>query len=157
MVTSSVLVSHRLIIGVDPGKMTGLAWLVDNTFRSTDLTALDACTMIDTLMTQHSDRPTIITAERYTITTNTAKLTRQYDALEVIGVCRWLAHMRRAQFELQAASAAQRCGNRDVLSALGWWGRGFDHRNKAAAQVALAYQQRFPNEFALRLEPGMIN
>jgi predicted RNase H-like nuclease (RuvC/YqgF family) len=155
---TSICNTPRLIIGVDPGKMTGLAWLIDDTFKSTDLTAINACDMISNLLISYSEqRPVIIAAERYNITQRTVKLTRQYDALEVIGTCRWMAHNHHTMFILQAASEAQRCGNRDVLRALGWWKPGGDHLNKAAAQVVLAYQQAFPHEFARRLEPGMIS
>lgn len=147
----------RLIIGVDPGKMTGLAWLIDDTFKSTDLAVLNACTVMDMLLREYEGCPIIIAVERYSITQQTSRLTRQYDALEVIGVCRWFAHSHDAQFLLQSAAAAQRCGNRDVLRALGWWKPGGDHLNKAAAQVALAYQTTSPLEFTRRLEPGMIN
>lgn len=156
--------SSRLIIGVDPGKSTGLAWLIDDTFQSIDLPAIKACTLLDMIMREYdsdksvirSDQVAVIAVERYNITAQTSKLTRQYDALEVIGVCRWLAHAHGAQFMLQGASSAQRCGNREVLQALGWWKPGGDHLNKAAAQVALACQTIFPHEFAQRIEPGMI-
>lgn len=155
---------ERLLIGVDPGLMTGVAWLLDDdTFESCDLPALDACDRIARLFSDHWNggdqddcRPIVIAVERYSITQQTVKLTRQYDALEVIGVCRWIARYHGASFLLQGASAAQRVGNRDVLRTLGWWKPGGDHLNKAAAQVALAYQQTFPHEFAKRLEPGTI-
>lgn len=146
----------RLIIGVDPGKMTGLAWLIDGVFLSVDLPALDACNKVSQLLQSRDGRSAILAIERYNITAQTIKLTRQYDALETIGVCRWLAHIHGVQFILQAASTAQRCGNRDVLRTLGWWKPGGDHLNKAAAQVALAYQTTSPLEFTRRLEPGMI-
>lgn len=146
----------RLLIGVDPGKATGLAWLFDNDFMSLDVSYMDACKKISRLLRLRGDRPAIVAVERYNITQQTVKLTRQYDALELIGVCRWLAYAHGAQFTLQAAGEAQRCGNRTTLRALGWWTPSGDHMNKAAAQLALAYQQTFPLEFAKRLEPGMI-
>lgn len=146
----------KLIIGVDPGKTTGLAWLLDDEFTSVDLPPLEACDQVERLLRRRGDRPALVAAERYNITQQTVKLSRQYDALEVIGALRWLAHAHRATFVLQGASDAQRCGNREVLRTLGWWSPGGDHRNKAAAQVALAYQQTFPHEFASRLAPGTI-
>jgi len=146
----------RLIFGVDPGQATGLAWMLDDDFMSVDTTPLEACDKISRMLRLRGDRSAVVAVERYNITQRTVKLSRQYDALEIIGVCRWLAHAHRATFVLQGASDAQRCGNREVLRTLGWWSPGGDHRNKAAAQVALAYQQTFPHEFASRLEPGTI-
>lgn len=147
----------RLIIGVDPGKVTGLAWLIDDVFMSSEYSSMNACTTIDSLIRVYGEQDAVIIAvERYNITQQTTKLTRQYDALEVIGVCRWIACLHDAQFLLQSASGAQRCGNRDVLRTLGWWKPGGDHLNKAAAQVALAYQKIYPHEFAKRIESGMI-
>lgn len=146
----------RLIIGVDPGQATGLAWMLDDDFTSVDTTPLEACDKISQALRLRGDRSAVVAVERYNITQRTVKLTRQYDALEIIGVCRWLAHRHRAVFLLQGASDAQRCGNREVLRTLGWWKPGGDHLNKAAAQVALAFQRTFPHEFAARLEPGMI-
>jgi hypothetical protein len=145
----------RLLVGVDPGLATGLAWLWNDTFTSENLSALDACDRIENLTRRHPG-PIVVAVERYNITKQTTRMTRQYEALEVIGFCRWIARRHRASFLLQSAGEAQRAGNREVLRLLGWWKPGGDHLNKAAAQVALTYQRSFPLEFARRLEPGMI-
>lgn len=146
--------SSRLIVGVDPGGTTGLAWLLNDRFESVDLAPLEALDKIDELARRKM--PTIIAVERYTITAQTIKKTRQYDALEVIGASRWIAHRYRCTFLLQSPGEAQRAGNREVLRVLGWWAKGADHRNKAAAQVAFALQRTLPHEFAQRVEPGML-
>lgn len=151
------MIDKRLIIGVDPGKETGLAWLIDDEFSHMDLPALAACDKIAWLVSGcGAQRPTIIAAERYNITQRTVKMTRQYEAFEVIGACRWIAHVHRTSFVLQAAGEAQRAGNRDVLLRLGWWRRGGDHLNKAAAQVVLAFQQIFPAAYAELIGPDTI-
>lgn len=149
-----VIPASHLIIGVDPGGTTGLAWVLNGQFESVDLPPLEAMDKVDELVRRRV--PTVIAAERYNITAQTIKKTRQYDALEVIGACRWLAYRYHASFLLQSAGEAQRAGNREVLRVLGWWKPGGDHLNKAAAQVALAFQRALPQEFTKLIEPGML-
>jgi hypothetical protein len=43
----------------------------------------------------------VIVCERYTITANTLRKSRQHEALEVIGFLRAVAHLRGIKFELQ--------------------------------------------------------
>ena len=143
MISTVTTTTNILIIGVDPGKTTGLAWLDNKTFYSTDYNALSACDKIFELITTY-DGKVIVAVEPYNITRQTIKFTRQYDALEVIGTCKWMSYKYGAEFILQAASAAQPAGNVDLLKQLGWWVSSKDHCNKAASQVVLAYQRVFP-------------
>lgn len=146
-------IKERLIIGVDPGLTTGIAWLHADKFEAAELSPLDTC---DFVLTQlKNDLPTIVSAERFTFQASSAKKTRQYDALEIIGTLRWLCHRYRATFITPGASEAQRIGSPQVLRALGWWQRGKDHSNKAGAQVAYAFAQTHPDEFESLLPPGM--
>lgn len=88
-----------------------------------------------------------LTVERFTQAPGRPR-TAQNDALEVIGVMRWLACEHRAWFALRGAAEASRAGSHDVLRRLGWYRpKPGDHMNKAAAQVALAYQERDPIGF----------
>jgi len=163
-----LVIADKLIIGVDPGLQTGLAWLMsengDEQFSSIDLLAMEACDKIAWLLarwrgrrTQWRGRQAVIGAERFVITGRAAKMTRQNDALEVIGTCRWLARAYESSFLLQAAGEAQRIGSRATLLQLGWWMPSGDHLNKAAAQTVLAYQRAYPHEFAHRIYPGTID
>lgn len=139
-----------IIIGVDPGKTTGLAWYSDGKFNSGDYSSLNACDVIHNLLNNYH-RSKIIAVERYNITRQTIRFTRQYDALEIIGTCRWFSHRFAAEFILQDASAAQYSGNVLLLKQLQWWVSGKDHCNKAASQVVLACQRAFPNHIQDKL------
>lgn len=138
----------RFIVGLDPGKSCGFATLNGDEFHSTDLTPLQACSELHRLL--RNGRPKIVSAERYTFTQAASRMTRQYDALEIIGTARYLCHEYGVTFVINGAAEASRVGSPAVLRALGWWARGKDHRNKAAAQVALVLQQTHPEEFLER-------
>lgn len=159
--TGSLRVVDKLIIGVDPGLQTGLAWLTsagsDERFSSVDLPAMEACDRIARFLDDRCRQQAVIAVERFTVSGRAAKMTRQNDALEIIGVCRWLARRHGVSFLLQGAGDAQRVGSRELLTRLGWWAVGGDHLNKAAAQVALAYQRAYPREFAQRINPDTID
>jgi hypothetical protein len=142
-------VAKRLLIGVDPGKTSGLAVLDGDDFWSVDLDdPLDVCDEVHRML--RWKRPTVVAVERYTFTRAAGRMTRQYDALEVIGALRYICHTSGVSFVLRGASESARVGSPAVLRALGWWARGFDHRNRAAAQLALLLQQTYPEEFVRR-------
>lgn len=144
----------RLIIGVDPGKMCGFAVLDGDVFTSDDLTWDDACSRLHALLRR--GQPTIVAVERFTFQASSSKMTRQYDALEFIGVARYLCAAHTAILLVQGASEAQRVGSPTTLRALSWWRRGFDHANKAAAQVTMALARTHPVEFEDLLAPGIM-
>jgi hypothetical protein len=75
--------------------------------------------------------------------------TAQPDALETIGVMRWLARLLHLDLLVQGAGAATAAAPREVLQATGWWtvGDPEQHRNRAAAQVALAALQVMPDRW----------
>lgn len=91
---------------------------------------------------------TTIACERYTITSRTAKLTRQPHALEFIGALRSLASdYPSVTFLLQSKSDAIKLGNDGLLRKLGWYTPGAGHANDAARQVLLALAGRHPQLF----------
>lgn len=145
---------ERLIIGVDPGKMCGFAALDNHAFQSDDLSWDAACARLHALLKR--GQPTIVAVERFTFQASSSKMTRQYDALEFIGVARYLCTIHTATLLIQGASEAQRIGSPKTLRALTWWKRGYDHANKAAAQVALALARTHPAEFESLLPPGIM-
>lgn len=132
-----------IYIGVDPGKITGIAvyWSVKNWYTAYTGDFDKTCDVVNSLLPRNEpdEGPHIILAvERYTpgITIRSS----QTDALELIGVMKWLARIHGARFKLQGAAQASHVGNRENLSHAGWWipGDPDQHRNKAFAQVALA-------------------
>jgi hypothetical protein len=122
------------ILAVDPGLTSGWA-------------ALDTDSMH--LMTGQSDfnemvgiaehyAPTTIVCERYTVTAETLRKSRQTTALEVIGCMRWLAHKTLATFELQSPADAKRFSGDDKLQAAGWLQlKKDDHANDACRHLLL--------------------
>lgn len=146
---------ERLLIGVDPGKACGFAVLDDMTLSSDDLTVYEACTKLERLLAKK--RPTIVAVERFTFQASSVKKTRQYDALEFIGVARYMCTKVGIPLLIQGAADASRIGSPEVLRALGWWKKGHDHANKAAAQVALAFAKTHPKLFEEMLRPGIVN
>lgn len=140
----------QIIVGVDPGKTCGYFILDGETTSSADLTTDALCDAVAGVLAL--GRPTVVAVERFTFQLATSKMTRQYDALEVIGVLKYLArrHLDTATLVIQGASDAQRLAPRQVLVNLGWWSPGYDHRNKAAAQAALALAKIDPAGFTRR-------
>lgn len=147
--------AERLIIGVDPGKACGFAVLDGDVLTSMDLTVYESCVKLERLLAKK--RPTIVAVERFTFQASSNKKTRQYDALEFIGVARYLCAKAQIPLLIQGASDASRIGSPEVLRALGWWKKGHDHANKATAQVALAFAKTHPKLFEEMLRPGIVN
>jgi hypothetical protein len=147
-------VKQRLLIGVDPGKACGFAYLNGEQFTSDDLSLYDACAELERLLKR--GQPTVVAVERFTFQASSSKKTRQYDALEFIGVARFLCTKYSVQLLIQGAAEASKVGSPQVLRVFRWWKKGYDHANKAAAQVALALARTHPVEFERMLGPGII-
>lgn len=82
------------IIGVDPGKQTGIAfWSEDKEefLRFNTYPAMSAVYRLWDALDTYTQHECIVTlvCERYTIQPRTLKNTRQYDALEVTGALRY--------------------------------------------------------------------
>lgn len=113
-----------MIIGVDPGKQTGV-WIMP--YPSVwpfgdEFPALDAVAYVDqnTLPGRHIT----IAVERYDIGPMTGKLSRQYEALEVIGALKYLAFQKgNITIIMQQRAAKKRVPNA-VLKQLNWWKAG---------------------------------
>jgi len=147
-----------MVLGVDPGLHCGMAELRDGKIRTWETAPLDAASHASYLArrSRTTKVPLIIAVERFTITGNRRR-TAQPDALEVIGMLRFIAHTYTVQLYITGASDAQRVGNSNVLRALGWWTPGVDHLNQAAAQVAYTLARVAPKAFLDLVGPGMIS
>jgi hypothetical protein len=145
-----------LLIGIDPGKTCGFATLniVGDRydFTSMDLDTMATIAHLNTLLTTANTvlLPVYVAAELFTPGGNTAKQTRQTDASQVIGAAQTVTKQHGGVFMTQGIADAQRVGSPAALRALGWWAPGFDHRNKAASQVALLFMKLQPAEFERR-------
>lgn len=143
------------IIGVDPGKMTGVALLEGTHFQSWELPALDAVSFIKGHIIE--SRHIEVVCERFVIGANTVKKTRQADATEIGGTLRhFCGDYPGACYSLQMASDAKKAGNHTTLRAFGWFTPGKNHANDAAAHVAMRLLRLNPVRFYDMLHPGKI-
>jgi len=81
-----------------------------------------------------------VATERYTITAETLRKSRQTDALEVIGWLRGMCTVHSKPFKLQAPGDAKRFSSDARLEMIGWLKRPlakWDHANDAARHLLL--------------------
>lgn len=135
-----------IIVGVDPGGTTGislwdggpaLGWFGQ-------YPAIDAVDRIWNLIEQHKfGRGVHIACERFDITVQTARKTRQYDALYVTGALLYNVEITNRysdpinKFIHYARSDAKTFAFDDRLKQIGWWSRGQTHINDATRQVLM--------------------
>lgn len=91
-----------IVYAIDPGKITGICKFdsKDVSWKAKALPALEAMAWVDKNVTQTKN--TFVVCERFIFTS--IKHSTQNDALEVIGVCRYVAHLCNVPFELQNRS-----------------------------------------------------
>jgi hypothetical protein len=77
-----------------------------------------------------------LVVENFHITIRTGKLTRQHDALYIIGCLRYKANKDGHLFKLQNPSDKQ-FGDDDRLKQIGWYSPGKGHANDAARHLLL--------------------
>jgi len=133
------------LLWVDPGLMTGLAFYQSQRHPNWDTGVLPrfnadefpfwpACKKIENVCAIWGNR-LAMGWERFAINATTHKKTPQPDALHVIGVCRFLA----ARYECRVLPDAQQATpsklEQEQLKALGWWVRGKDDAQSAAAHM----------------------
>jgi hypothetical protein len=133
-------VIYPVIMWVDPGKMTGLAWLLGGVEFHADEYGFDAAA--DRI--EHTCRrygPTLaIGWERYTILASMPQ-TDAAHAIEMIGVTRRYARRGHCHILPEAAQHTPGPFDRKVLETLGWWVKGRDDAQSAAAHM-LRYLMR---------------
>lgn len=135
------------VLGVDPGKMTGLARFDAGAWvGSWQLPMDDFLAYAEGYMYEMNQRgiSAVIACEDFRITMQTAKKSqgdRQW-SLEQIGVLRRDARKYGHEFELSPSGNAKTFGNDNKLKAAGWWNPGHGHANDAARQVVIALGRR---------------
>lgn len=145
-----------ILVGVDPGKVTGIAvWWSPDFYDSTERGALGP---VDTAEVEYSavrpvllrmlngERPTLMAGERYV---KNARKTNQPEADQVLGVVRSLAEELTVRFVYQSPSPAQKIGNPERLRKLGWFVRSKDgHANAALGHMLLLMATFHPTVYA---------
>lgn len=141
---------------VDPGLMCGLVWVDcgEGTITGGDAHAYTTLRNVDDILRReirnlHGEIGII--CERYTITQQTAKMSPQHDALEVIGTLRYLCRIHDVKFELQSRADRLRVSHA-TLKKIGWWiPTPGGHTNEAARHALVAFTKRWPNHNTTKL------
>lgn len=126
----------RFILGLDPGKKSGVALL--------DL-LLETCTGEEVVFERYGPyiediierlQPLVV-AETFIMNSATVKNTQAPWSLEAIGVARFLAAKYDVPFMTQPQSSAKRFSTNERLKALGWYVPGRGHLADAQRQALL--------------------
>ena len=132
-----------LIIGSDPGKMTGVATWDErkpdaDRFDSFELGVTEYFDWLHTTIHEaHSAGMEIrLVCESFIITVHTAKNTQAAWSLELIGVLKFLAHRYGlAEVKMQSPSVGKTFGTDAKLRHVGWWRSKSGHANDAARHL----------------------
>lgn len=127
----------RYVLGIDPGKMTGLSFidLITGKVTYDELGFDDACRYIENqCMTFSSQLQVVI--ESFIITVNTAKNTQAPWSLEMIGVARWLSSSLTGNpLIVQIQSAVKNLVTDNRLQALECLWKGKGHAQDGAREM----------------------
>lgn len=150
--------SSLWIIGVDPGKVTGLVLyhgckLIDKASLSVDAVSPWVSQRLDAIEERDPDAYVFLGIERYNIGGNTVKMSRQPDALDVTGRLRNVARGRdNVSVRTFNASDAKALGSPKTLRRIGWWIPGHLHISDAAAEALITLATVRPSEFELVID-----
>lgn len=141
------------IIGVDPGKTTGLLFFVDGVVKEQLQIAAEDVTpyvrgWLEQLAKTHAQAYTVLAVERFQTGAQTLRASRQPDAANVIGGLTDLAREFGVRMIKQNPGDAKKLGSHDRLRKIGWWKVGQDHANDAASHALLALATCRPGAFA---------
>jgi hypothetical protein len=126
----------RYVLGVDPGKKTGVA-LFDLLFETTEGWEVQDDRLgflLEELIEKY--RPAVV-CEAFVINAMTVRNTQAPWSLEGIGIARYLARKYDVPFKTQAQSSAKRFATNERLQALGWYVPGKGHLADGQRQALL--------------------
>lgn len=129
------------VLWADPGGMTGLAmyhsgYLPQYRFMCEELPQFEACEAVEFQCMKWG--PSLsIGWERFTIGQKTAKMTRGgvNTAIEVIGVCKYMARKYGCQVLPEASQHSPEPSEQLLLKRLDWWRPGKDDAQSAACHL----------------------
>jgi hypothetical protein len=129
------------LLWIDPGKMTGFAYLYPGSvFGAYELAWDEACRELELFCVSEKNRLSV-GYERFTILPSTHKLSPQPEAYEFPGVIRFLVHKYGCRLLPPALPAERTMATAAELETLGWWPPGLDDA-QSAAQHLLAFLKR---------------
>lgn len=134
----------KYVLGVDPGKKTGIAmWeaMPGHLAYTAELDQIDFCSWADRFLSvPGGGKGSIIVAcESYTM--GTAVRSPAPWSLEVIGTLRYLCHKHEQHFRLQTPVDAKNFASNDKLKLAGFYVVGQEHARDAARHLLLALVQ----------------
>lgn len=138
--------TYHTIIGIDPGKCTGLFLYKSGKTEHHEMALPQAGDWLWSWLLSGS--VDLVVHERFIVSPGGGARTMQLDALGVIGVAQFLCHRTKTDLAVVSKSDALKLASNDRLRQAGWWGRGFTHANDAARVAMAAYAPRNPAWFA---------
>ena len=137
-----------ILIAVDPGKLCGYFRLNLVASYHAEYDPFQCVYSVQQIINHAVNDEVHVVAERFTFTST--KMTRQYDALEVIGALRYVSHRPGVKFTLQSRADKERVSNA-TLRQIGWYTSTKDGHANDAARHALVYLTRnFPEHPVVR-------
>jgi hypothetical protein len=132
----------ELLIALDPGLTTGVAAYEathEQRPSANEMPFGELVRALESWAGLYGDYDVHVVCERYNISERTTKLTRQYDALHVIGAVRSLADRRDnvTLEKLQTPFDAKEFATNARLKAAGWYRPGLGHANDALRHLML--------------------
>lgn len=144
-----------ILVGVDPGKVTGIAlwwdpFVYDNSPKGMDVETaeVESSTSVIPVIRRMLDgnRPFAIGVERYI---QNPKKSHQPAASEVTGAVKSLCEELLVRCVYQSPGPAKRAGSKDTLKKLGWWTPTPDgHANAAIGNMLLLMATVTPQRYA---------
>lgn len=154
--------SEYILIGVDPGKRTGLFLysnsprfgFLDRQYLHDEVDADQVPKRISDLIVKSTDYVGYgrvhIAVERFIISGRTAKLSQQTDALEVTGMVKAFATLHTSNSIRQYMKANLKFANDGALRRAGWYSSKLGHATDAARQAyALLKDVDYPEWLAV--------
>lgn len=144
-----------MIIAVDPGKNTGVAFY---NHAWDELTAVQDLDQIETVYAVYSKLVVgtveVIVCESYSVTGSRVVKFQPY-SLEIIGALRWLAELFGVEFVLQKPGDAKKIGSDDRIKKWGQWKSSTPHANDAQRHAFLyAVRQGWVNPLEVDARAG---
>lgn len=136
--------TEELIITVDPGGTTGYAYTtLDEMSRGIaphygQLPPQEFCEWLESVLGSWGERAVVV-VEKFTISARTLKVSRggSYDAIEVMGVCRYLSLRDYGKdIVVQQPSEVMALFPDAWLRERGWYAKGQGHANDALRHMA---------------------
>jgi hypothetical protein len=146
------------VIGVDPGKMTGVVLWTPTGMIADEFEQVDVEPYLEGMLKSldRLDTDCFIGVQRFAILPGTHKKTRQAAASEVVGTVRDLGRKYGVTVDVQSASTAARFDN-DTLRRAGLFTPKCGHANDAARHVLVTLLTFRPDEVAKLIKLGTID